>query len=127
MMNEENGLKLDEVIESGLERLSMVDLGTDESEAIIDDLAKLYKLKFEGVKIDEELTDKDMNRDVIVQQVNERETDRRIRLCMDSASIILPMMFYGYWMRKGFIFEETGTYTSKTFTNLMNRLGPNKG
>ena len=71
-MNEKNGLKLDEVIESGLERLSGVDLGTDESEAIIDDLAKLYKLKFEGVKVDEELTDKDMNRDVIVQQVNEQ-------------------------------------------------------
>ena len=126
-MKEEKVLKLDEVIEKGLETLSLIELGTDASEAVIDDLVKLHNLKMENLKMGEELTDRDMNRDVIVQQVEEREKDRKIRLCLDSASIIVPMMFYGYWMRKGFIFEQTGTYTSKTFTNLMNRLRPSKG
>ena len=52
--------------------------------------------------------------------------DRYIRLGVDVAQLILPLMFYGTWMKKGLRFEETGTFTSTTFRGLFNRFRPTK-
>lgn len=125
-MNEKIELRLDEVIEKGLENLSFSDLGTDESEAIIDDVAKLYRLKLDVVKTESEILEMDMNRKIELTNIEDKAKDRYIKIGMDSAGILLPLMFYGYWMMKGFRFEETGTYTSKTFMNLFNRFRPDK-
>ena len=35
-------------------------------------------------------------------------------------------MFYAAWMKRGFKFEENGTYTSTTFRGLFNRFKPTK-
>ena len=43
-----------------------------------------------------------------------------------SINSIPPLMFYGIWMKKGFKFEETGTYTSTTFRGLFNRFRPTR-
>lgn len=43
-----------------------------------------------------------------------------------AAELLIPLMFYGIWMWKGFKFEETGTYTSTTFRGLFNRFRPTK-
>lgn len=56
----------------------------------------------------------------------EDRTDRLIKICVDGAAIIIPIIFYNVWMNKGFKFEETGTYTSNTFKNLFNKFKPTK-
>ena len=43
-----------------------------------------------------------------------------------AAELVLPLMFYGVWMRRGLRFEETGTFTSQTFKNLFNRFKPTR-
>jgi len=40
--------------------------------------------------------------------------------------LILPMTFYAVWMKRGFDFERTGTYTSTTFRGLFNNFKPVK-
>ena len=60
------------------------------------------------------------------QQVKEQVYDRYFKAGIAVAELLIPLMFYGIWMRKGFKFEETGTYTSTTFRGLFNRFRPTK-
>lgn len=56
----------------------------------------------------------------------ELRSDRIIKLVIDGVTIIVPVIFYNVWMNRGFIFEETGTFTSNTFKNMWSRFKPNK-
>ena len=60
------------------------------------------------------------------KQLEEQVKERYFRVGIAAAELMVPLIFYGIWMRKGFKFEETGTYTSKTFTGLINRFRPTK-
>ena len=60
------------------------------------------------------------------QQEKNQKWDRRIKYGLDAASIGLPLLFYGIWMKQGFRFEETGTYTSQTFRSLFGRFSPKR-
>jgi hypothetical protein len=93
---------LGEEIKTEIQNLSTLEPGSKEKSTAIDDLAKLYRLRIE----------------------DESRKDRYFRLGVEAAGIILPLIFYGIWLRKGFKFEETGTFTSTTFRNLFNRFRP---
>ena len=108
-MNKENQERMNLIISDYLDKLNSWEFepGSEESKAIIEELQILTKLS----------------------QVSEDEESKRmdyIKLGMDAASIVLPLMFYGHWMNKGMKFEETGTFTSKTFMNFLNRMKPTK-
>lgn len=60
------------------------------------------------------------------RQLNEQVRDRYFRIGIEAAGIVLPLAFYAIWMKKGFKFEETGTFTSTTFRGLFNRFRPTK-
>lgn len=104
MLNEEIGNQISEL--AGLEA------GTEEKSKAVDDLSKLYKLKIEESKNATEL--------------QEKKNDRIFGVVKDVALTGIPMIFYAYWMKKGFKFEETGTFTSTTFRGLFNKFKPTK-
>ena len=82
---------------------------------IIDELAKLHELKINNEKIHLEFNNKlKIKKDVI------------FKAGVDVATTIIPLVFYAFWMLKGFEFEETGSYSSTTFKNLFNRFKPTK-
>jgi hypothetical protein len=123
-------MTLEKVIAEEISNLSTLERGSQEKSAAIDDLAALYKLKIEenkfkldyierqeSTKRDEEFKNK---------QLEEQVKDRYFRLGIAAAELILPLIFYAAWMKKGFKFEETGAYTSTTFRNLFNRFRPTK-
>lgn len=125
-----NETTLEKVIAEEISNLSTLERGSQEKSAAIDDLVALYKLKNEenkfkldyierqeSAKRDEEFKNK---------QLEEQVKDRYFRLGIAAAELILPLMFYAAWMKKGFKFEETGAYTSTTFRNLFNRFKPTK-
>jgi hypothetical protein len=56
----------------------------------------------------------------------EQRRDRVIKVLVDGATVIVPIIFYNVWMNRGFEFEETGTFTSNTFKNLFNKFKPGK-
>lgn len=60
------------------------------------------------------------------QQVRDNKIDRGVKVGVAVAELILPLAFYGIWMGKGFEFEKTGSFTSTTFKNLLNRFRPTK-
>lgn len=77
----------------------------------VKNLDVLYRLKIEEEKSKRDVFDK---------------KDRYFKYGIAIAEIVLPLGFYGIWMRKGLRFEETGTFTSGTFKGLVNRFRPTK-
>jgi len=115
---------LDGVIETTLQDLE--GLSPDAQSAAIENLATLHKLRIEEIKAEAEAEDKRENVQVKKRQLNEQVIDRYVNLGIAVAELVLPLIFYGVWMGKGFKFEESGTYTSATFKNLFNRFKPTK-
>lgn len=91
-----------------LENLKNLTPGSEEHAQAVESLKKLFEIKVD-----------DHNK-------TEKKFDRYFKYGIASAEILLPLMFYAYWMRKGFKFEETGTITSNTFRNLINKFRPTK-
>lgn len=101
--NEEIKDLLEKQIKTDILKLSTLEESKEKSTAI-DDLVKLHRLKIE----------------------EESRKDRFLRIGVEAAGIILPLIFYGIWLRRGFKFEETGTYTSTTFRSLFNKFRPTR-
>lgn len=146
---------LDGVIETEIQNLGSLSSGSDEKSKAIQNLATLHKLRIEEIKAEtdtdekrerrkmdseqrkDELTlkerelngkeaDRDREKTFQNRQVMDQMIDRCMRPGMDIAGLVLPLVFYGIWMNKGFKFEETGSFTSTTFKNLLNRFRPTK-
>lgn len=99
-MGEENRSLLEEEIKAEIKRLGSLESGSQEHTTAVDSLTKLYKLKLIDLQY--------------------------FRLGMAAAELVLPLMFYGVWMRRGFKFEQDGTFTSQTFRGLFSRFRPTK-
>lgn len=146
---------LNEEIAAEIQAISSLDSGSEEKSKAIEDLAKLYRLRIEETKSELDAEDKRSRRTLESEasvrenkikksqldeqikadvqdeqykrsQLDEQVKDRYFRLGIAAAELLIPLMFYGIWMRKGFKFEETGTYTSTTFRGLFNRFRPTK-
>lgn len=124
---------LDEELKTEFEKLSTLEPGTKEHSAAVDSLATLYKLNIEETENERTFRDRcekeimaDQELRLKEAQLAEQKKDRYFRLGLESAGLLLPLIFYGIWMRRGFKFEETGTFTSTTFRGLFNRFRPTK-
>ena len=77
-------------------------------------------------EIDGKDADRTREEEATRQQVRENRIDRYVRTGVAVAELVLPLAFYGVWMGHGFEFEKTGSFTSTTFKNLLNRFRPTK-
>lgn len=143
MENEIRNL-LEEEIKNQIQKISSMDPGSKEKSMAVEDLSKLYRLKIEDdknesnmiemrerramdtAKITNEMKSHELDDHFKQGQFAEQIKDRYFRLGIAAAELILPLMFYAVWMRKGFKFEENGTYTSTTFRGLFSRFKPTK-
>ena len=146
---------LNEEIAAEIQAISSLDSGSEKKSKAIEDLAKRYRLRIEETKSELDAEDKRSRRTLESEanvreneikksqldeqikadvqdeqykrsQLDEQVKDRYFKLGIAAAELLIPIMFYGIWMRKGFKFEETGTYTSTTFRGLFNRFRPTK-
>lgn len=128
---------LSEEIAKEIRALNYLEAGSKEKSAAIDDLTQLYKLRIEenksvwdaDEKFERRVMEKEANaRDNEVKrtQIAEQVKDRYFRVGIAAAELVLPLIFYGVWMKRGFKFEETGAFTSSTFKGLINRFRPTK-
>ena len=142
----EKGIKelLDEEIDRQIRDLSMIGDGKIRTEAV-DNLTKLHKLRIDEAKLEAEIEERSIRRELDERKLDsdiegrqneetfkrnqEREDHkgRYFRYGLEAAGIVLPLVFYGIWMHKGFKFEETGSITSSTFRSLISRFRPTKG
>ncbi|MDR1501798.1 MAG: hypothetical protein LBT43_05020 [Prevotella sp.] len=147
-MNEEIKDLLEEEIKAEIRDLSTLDSGSKEKSTAIEDLAKLYRLRIEeaknewdfGEKYDKRIMENEQHQKQMQGEAENREREeslkkeqlaeqvkeRYFRVGAEAAGIILPLVFYAIWMKRGFKFEETGTFTSTTFRGLFSRFKPTK-
>jgi len=128
---------LEEEIKAKIKNLSTLESGSKEESKAIEDLATLYKLNIEEKRNENDFTERYDRRimddeqrqfDAALKekQLAEQVKDRYFRLGIEVAGIILPLIFYAVWMKRGFKFEESGTYTSMTFRGLFGRFKPTR-
>ena len=121
---------LDEEIKAEIEALSSLSFGSKEHLPATEYLATLYKLRVDETKTALDFEEKSENRknddEFKKNQLAEQVKDRYFKLGIAAAELVLPLMFYAVGMRRGFKFEENGTYTSTTFRGLFNRFRPTK-
>ena len=117
---------LDEENKTEIQELSKYETGSKEKSAAIEDLATLYRLKIEENEKEDSMIIQKFECKLKEDQKSEQIKDRYFRLGIAAAELVLPLVFYAFWMRRGFKFEETGTYTSTTFRGLFNRFRPTK-
>lgn len=121
---------MEEEIKVELEHLSNLKPGSDEKSKAIDVMSKLYRLDSERVAA--EMQSKERRKAQECEEQFKREQNRQqtkeryVRIGIAAAEIVLPLIFYGIWMRKGFKFEQEGTYTSTTFRGLFSKFKPTK-
>lgn len=110
---------LDEEIVNVLETMAASSPDSEEYSTMVSNLVKLNDMR-------------NANDRVILDwkgDQTQKKSDRiefGIRCGIEIAGIVLPLIFYGVWMKKGFQFEENGTFTSTTFRGLFNRFRPTK-
>lgn len=136
-MDEEIKDLLDEEIKSQINTISGMDVDDENYSKAVDSLVKLHKLRIEEMK---SITDSEdqaykretdeetckLNEEIRQEQLSEQKKDRYIRIGLDVAGLLVPIMFYSTWMRRGFKFEESGTFTSTTFRGLFGHFKPTR-
>ena len=129
-MGEEIKNLLEKEIKNQIENLASLEPGSEKHSTAVESLAKLYKVKLDEDKTSMEYLDKTQNREsdegFKVAQIEENVKDRYVKIGIAAAELVLPLMFYGVWMRRGFKFEQDGTFTSQTFRGLFSRFRPTK-
>lgn len=127
---------LDDAIETEIKNLNSAS-DADEKSEVIKNLAALHKLRIEEIKTETEIEERSERRIMDKEnhendanlkevQLHENTLDRYVKVGIAAAELVLPLMFYGVWMKRGLRFEETGTFTSQTFKNLFNRFKPTR-
>lgn len=110
---------LDEKIEENLKLLSKCRVGSQEANAVLDELSKLEGFRIEELKLENDKEDKENHR-------KDQLFDRWITFGLQVGATVLPLLAYDIWYRRGLRFEETGTIGSPMVRNLMSKLIPNK-
>ena len=80
------------------------------------------KLDIEEISGNEslKLKSKELAQEIVRDTMNDKV--KLIDLGVKAAGIILPIIFYGSWVKKGLEFEKEGTFTSTTFKSLISKL-----
>ena len=146
---------LDEVIEAEIAYVGSLSPEDEKKSKAIQHLADLHKLRIDEIKAKTDADEKRLRRAMDSKQhraeltlkerqadgdeaaraneeqfkqhqLNNQVLDRYVKIGVATAELVLPLVFYGVWMKRGLKFEETGTFTSQTFKNLFNRFKPTR-
>ncbi len=128
---------LSEEIKTELTKLPHYGAGSKERAAAINDLTTLHRMRIEEAKLELDAQEREDKRvdefeareselTLKERQFKEQVKERRLKIGVEVAGIVLPLGVYCYQFFKGLKFEETGTVTSKFFGNLLNRFKPTK-
>lgn len=115
--------KLDKELKRQLDDISQMTEGEEKTSRAIEDFTKLYKLTLEDDKVELECA---KTYQESLNGTSEQKKERLVKIGIAAAELVLPLMFYAVWFRKGLKFEETGSFTSTTFKGLINRFRPSK-
>ena len=76
--------------------------------------------RIERLRVDKEV----LERNERLERSEKEDMHKYIGYAINVAGIVLPLLFYGAWFKKGLTFEETGVYTSGMVKGLMGKMQP---
>lgn len=118
--------KLHEEIQSELEGIGNMNLGTEEYKTTVDGVTKLMDRAIELKRFDAEQVDKANNTALKTEQMENEKKDSWIRNGLTAAGIIIPTVVTIWGTLKTFKFEESGTVTTMIGRGFINKLIPKK-
>lgn len=141
--NEQNSLDdlLDEEIKREFEILKTLEPGTVEWEELTNSLQNLCRIRMDCVKIGAEFEDRDAQRlhEKELKEIDSARDEAKLQeakkarrgeiikdLFLGATGVGLPLLAYRHMFKEGMRFEQTGTYTSSTFKNLIKYIRPTK-
>lgn len=124
---------LQKEIEAEFKKLEKLEPGTDAHKEVVRTIDTLYKLHIEDISREREFMEKCDANVLAEKDIRMKETQSKrdmifgwAKIGVEAAGIVLPLVLYATWLKRGFEFEETGTITSKTFSNLIGKIRPTK-
>lgn len=125
--------KIDKRIDCLIDDLDAYPIESKERSAIMDELTALHKLRVEELKMhaaerELDLKEVEMERDQVLKsaQVNNQKIDNMANGAVKLAEVLLNIIAYDIWNRRGLKFEMTGTVGSLWTRNLMSKMLPKK-
>lgn len=112
---------LEEELQRGIKALGDVDPNSDKYDAIVDSISILYKLKIEEAKSEIEYQKELVRQEIDGAKSKDERKFQYIRTGVEIGLGLSSLMASIWFAKKGFRFEETGTYTSQTFRNSLSR------
>lgn len=112
---------LEEELQRGIKALGDVKPNSDEYDAIVDSISILYKLKIEEAKSEIEYQKELVRQELDGEKSKNERKFQYIRTGVEIGLGLSSLMASIWFAKKGFRFEETGTYTSQTFRNSLSR------
>lgn len=146
---------LEEEIATEFEDLGSLEAGSKEKTTAIENLVKLYRLKIDDDKntwefdekynqriaenerhqLDGQLKEKQIDGDselrereleIKKEQMKEQSKDRWFNLGIQVGTVLIGIIAYDRWFKRGLKFEETGSITAPMTKNLLSRMLPQK-
>ena len=115
----------DEMYDSRLKAISGL---LDIRRKMFDEEERKHKLKTEEsekARIEKLHVDKEvLERNERIERSEKEDMHKYIGYAINVAGIVLPLIFYGTWFKKGLTFEETGVYTSGMVKGLIGKMQP---
>lgn len=117
---------LDEEIEKTIEFIKECEEGSEDQEKAIEKLTQLHKLRSEEAKMKQAAIATYDDGAAKRAEVKSKSKDRIINTALQLLVLVGGWAFSSYWLRTGYIFEESGTVRSPITRNLMNKVTPKR-
>lgn len=117
---------IDEELESEIEGLSKMSLGTEEYKVTVDGVGKLLdksiELKKLEIEADEKIKNREFDQDLRIKQMEADKKDRFWKNVLTALGIAIPAGCGIWGVVKNLKFEETGSFTALSGRAIMNSM-----
>lgn len=111
---------LDEVIREQLDDISTMSADNEARPKAISNVVELYKMRVEEMKLKQEAENKG-------NLLKEQKRDRCVKIALDSAGIIIPLVAYAGFFVLGLKYEQGGNmFINQTFKGLIHHFKPTR-
>lgn len=117
---------MEKEIISLIEELSMHDPGSEEYNEISKAIDGLYVTLNKEKSLALEETKLEKTSELEEKTYKDNRVMGYVKTGVELASIVVPVIFYGIWMKRGLEFEQEGSYTSATFKGLVSKFKTTK-
>lgn len=102
------------------DELEIVEVTSDDYKTIQNELSVIHRLikEYAEIIISDDKSQTERGKVMLAHEENKKK--QIIDICLGVAGIIIPIVFNCYWLSNGFKFEETGSFSSRTFQWLLN-------